>query len=58
MAAHRAACINGASRGEKMTKEEIRMNRELLKEAASMKKQGHFANVAERCTSRKITTIE
>lgn len=58
LATSRAAVINGASRGEKMTKEELRMNKELLKEVASIKKQGLFENVSERCTSRKVTTID
>lgn len=30
--------VNGANRGEKMTKEELRFNKDLLKEVAKIKK--------------------
>ena len=33
---------NGAKRGQKMTKEEQRLNRELLKEVSKIKKEGNF----------------
>lgn len=58
MAAMRAAANNGASRGEKMTSHEFRLNRELLKEAATLKRLGHFENINERCSSKKITSYE
>ena len=31
-------CVNGGKRGEKMTKEELRFNKELLKEVGKLKK--------------------
>ena len=34
--------MNGGKRGEKMTKEEIRLNKELLKEVSMIKKSGNM----------------
>ena len=50
--------INGASRGEKMSKEEYKFNKELLREVAKIKKEGHFVNISQRCTSTKITNFD
>ena len=40
-------CANGAKRGEKMTKEELRMNKELLKEVSKIKKTGNFKSMLD-----------
>ena len=50
--------VNGANRGEKMTKEELRFNKDLLKEVAKIKKQGAFTNIHEVCASKKITNFD
>ena len=50
--------VNGANRGEKMTKEELRFNKDLLKEVAKIKKQGAFVNINEVCASKKITNFD
>lgn len=42
-------CANGAMRGEKMTREELRLNKELLKEVGKLKKQGNFNSLLEEC---------
>ena len=39
-----------------MTQEELRMNRELLKEVVKVKKQGNFENVFEECVNKKVTS--
>lgn len=52
------AQVNGAARGEKMTKDEYKLNKDLLREVAKIKKGGHFVNISERCTSRKITNFD
>ena len=39
--------MNGAKRGEKMTREEIRFNKELLKEVSKIKKVGNFDELLE-----------
>ena len=48
-------CANGGGRGEKMTKEELRMNKELLKEVSKLKKQGDFDNKVFQYTNKKVT---
>ena len=58
IAALKALEINGANRGEKMTKEELRFNKDLLKEVAKIKKQGAFTNINEVCASKKITNFD
>ena len=58
MAESKAAEVNGAGRGEKMTKEELRFNKDLLKEVAKIKKQGAFVNIHEVCASKKITNFD
>lgn len=50
--------VNGAARGEKMTMDEYKLNKDLLREVAKIKKGGHFENISERCTSRKITNFD
>ena len=51
--------INGAKRGEKMTREELRLNKELLKEVSKIKKQGNFNSLLEQCQNdnNKITRV-
>ena len=58
LAEMKAAEVNGANRGEKMTKEELRFNKDLLKEVAKIKKQGAFNNIHEVCASKKITNFD
>jgi len=41
-----------------MTREELRMNKDLLKEVAKIKKQGHFKNIFEECVSKKISNLD
>jgi Asp-tRNA(Asn)/Glu-tRNA(Gln) amidotransferase C subunit len=53
-----AAAQNGATRGQKMTSEEIKFNKGLLKEVSKIKKEGQFENLFERCTSKKVTTFD
>lgn len=42
-----AQLMNGGKRGEKMTKEEIRLNKELLKEVSMIKKSGNMEQLLE-----------
>lgn len=49
-------CSEAGRRGQKMTQEELRINRELLKEVAQIKKRGEFANLFEKCVSNKVTS--
>ena len=51
------ASANGGKRGEKMTKDELRLNKELLKEVSKLKKQGNFDSLVEECRTgnTKIT---
>ena len=49
---------NGANRGQKMSKEEIKYNREILKTVSQHKKGGLLNNVFEKCASKKVTTLE
>ena len=51
---------NGGKRGEKMTKEELRFNKELLKEVSKIKKQGNFNSLLEQCQTEnnKITNLQ
>jgi len=53
-----AASQNGANRGQKMTSEEIKLNKGLLKEVSKIKKEGQFENLFERCTSKKVTKFD
>jgi len=46
MAELHEASINGANRGQKMSNEEIRMNKELLRKVAEIKKEGHFVGIS------------
>ena len=48
---------NGASRGQKMTKEEVRYNKGLLKEVGKIKKEGQFEGLLERCAEKKVTVL-
>lgn len=48
----------GASRGEKMTAEELRMNKESLKEVSKIKKEGNFDALLEQCASKKVTKFD
>ena len=48
---------NGASRGHKMSKEESRYNRGLLKEVGKIKKEGQFDGLLERCVDKKVTVL-
>ena len=50
-------CANGAGRGEKMTKEELRMNREMLMEVSKLKKNGDFNNFFQ-CADKRVTSQE
>ena len=52
------AAQNGGNRGQKMTTEERRYNRELLKEVIKIKKEGQLDDIFERCTSKKVTSYE
>ena len=48
---------NFGKRGEKMTREELRLNKELLKEVSKLKKQGNFESLLQECSeNNKITT--
>lgn len=49
---------NGGNRGQKMTAEERRYNRELLKEVIKSKKEGQFENIFERCTNKKVSSYD
>ena len=49
---------NGAKRGQKMTKGEQRLNRELLKEVSKIKKEGNFNDLYMQCTNKKVTSGE
>ena len=49
---------NGANRGQKMTKEEKRYNKEVLKTVSQSKKEGKLSNVFEKCAQKKITNLE
>ena len=49
---------NGANRGQKMTKEEKRYNKEVLKTVSQSKKEGKLNNVFEKCAQKKITNLE
>ena len=51
---------SGGKRGEKMTKEELRFNKELLKEVSKIKKQGNFNSLLEQCQTEnnKITNLQ
>ena len=54
---HRAIqeqCANGGRRGEKMTREEVRLNKELLKEVSKIKKQGNFNNLLEEVGNERV----
>ena len=53
-----AAAQNGANRGQKMSKEEIKYNREILKTVSQHKKGGLLNNVFEKTASKKVTTLE
>ena len=53
-----AASVNGANRGQKMTAEELRLNKDLLKQVSVIKKEGRFDNLFEKCFDRKITRVE
>ena len=53
-----AASVNGANRGQKMTAEELRLNKDLLKQVSVIKKEGRFDNLFEKCIDRKITRVE
>lgn len=47
-------CANGGKRGEKMTKEELRLNKELLKEVSKIKKSGNFKNLLDQVQNEKV----
>ena len=49
---------NGANRGQKMSKEEIKYNKNILKTVSENKKAGHLTNIFERCAINKITNFE
>ena len=49
------ASINGANRGQKMSNDEYRMNKKLLRKVAEIKKEGHFADINERSAGMKIS---
>jgi len=39
-----------------MTREELLINKELLREAAQLKKRGEFEDLFEKCGNKKITS--
>lgn len=41
-----------------MTTHEYKLNKDLLREVAKIKKEGHFVDISARCTSRKITNFD
>ena len=41
-----------------MSKEEYKLNKDLLREVARIKKGGHFEGINERCASKKITNFD
>lgn len=51
---------NGAKRGQKMTAEELRFNKQLLKEVSKIKKEGNFAALLEQCnnSNTKVTKMD
>ena len=49
---------NGGNRGQKMTKEEKRYNKEVLKTVSQSKKEGKLNNVFEKCAQKKITNLD
>ena len=49
-----AQCAPGGRRGEKMTREEVRLNKELLKEVSKIKKQGIFNNLLEEVGNERV----
>ena len=51
-------CANGASRGERMTSEELRFNKGLLREVSKMKKDGNFNDLVQQCTSKKVSKFD
>ena len=53
-----ANASNGANRGQKMSLEEIKYNRHILKTVSEHKKEGLLNNVFEKCASKKITKNE
>lgn len=53
-----ATLMPGALRGEKMTAEELRMNKESLKEVSKIKKEGNFNALLEQCASKKVTKFD
>ena len=47
-------CANGGARGEKMTREELRLNKELLKEVSKIKKQGNINDLLEEVGNERV----
>ena len=39
-----------------MTREELRFNKELLKEVSKIKKEGNFNQLIDQCKNKKVTT--
>ena len=52
------AAKNGAARGQKMSLQEIKYNKDVLKTVSEQKKAGMLNNVFEKCVSKKITELE
>lgn len=49
---------NGANRGQKMSPEELKMNKHILKEVRDAKRKGEFAELYTKCISKKITNFD
>ena len=49
---------NGASRGQKMSLEEIKFNKHILKTVSETKKAGEFVDIFEKCKIVKVTALE
>ena len=48
---------NGANRGQKMSPEELKYNKKILKEVRDIKRQGEFKDIFEKTASKKITNL-
>ena len=48
---------NGANRGQKMSPEELKFNKHILKEVRDVKRKGEFLDLHEKCSSKKITNL-
>ena len=49
---------NGANRGQKMSLEELRLNKHILKEVRDAKRKGEFTDLYTKCINKKITNVD